>query len=137
MISSVSSLQHLSFLICLSPPPRRVPDGIVLEEKIRKSLWPLSPYYNIIWLFAPFTLYSGSGMLIIILQIIPLHLPPGDTSTERSVYINGLKEQIESAKELINEVISGVSQHSSHTSVALTFFFYIGEHGFLSKLLTF
>lgn len=43
------------------------------------------------------------------LQIIPLHLPPGDTSTERTVYINGLKEQIESAKELINEVINGVS----------------------------
>lgn len=43
------------------------------------------------------------------LQVIPLHLPPGDTSTERNVYINGMKEQIESAKELINEVISGVS----------------------------
>ncbi|XP_022988729.1 far upstream element-binding protein 1-like [Cucurbita maxima] len=40
-------------------------------------------------------------------QVIPLHLPPGDTSTERNVYINGLKEQIESAKELINEVMSG------------------------------
>lgn len=55
---------------------------------------------------------------LIILQIIPLHLPPGDTSTERSVYINGLKEQIESAKELINEVISGVSHHSSRTCIA-------------------
>lgn len=43
------------------------------------------------------------------LQVIPLHLPPGDTSTERNIYINGLKEQIESAKELIDEVISGVS----------------------------
>ncbi|EXB63559.1 Far upstream element-binding protein 2 [Morus notabilis] len=45
---------------------------------------------------------SGARM-----QIVPLHLPPGDTSTERTVYIDGLKEQIESAKELINEVLSG------------------------------
>ncbi|KAJ4963374.1 hypothetical protein NE237_023313 [Protea cynaroides] len=47
---------------------------------------------------------SRSGARI---QIIPLHLPPGDTSTERTVYVNGTKEQIESAKELINEVING------------------------------
>ncbi|KAF8405126.1 hypothetical protein HHK36_010024 [Tetracentron sinense] len=39
------------------------------------------------------------------IQIIPLHLPPGDTSTERTVHINGTKEQIELAKELINEVV--------------------------------
>ena len=48
--------------------------------------------------------------VICFLQIIPLHLPPGDTSTERNVHIDGLQEQIESAKELINEVISGVSK---------------------------
>ncbi|XP_042507807.1 far upstream element-binding protein 2-like [Macadamia integrifolia] len=47
---------------------------------------------------------SRSGARI---QIIPLHLPPGDTSTERTVYINGTTEQIDSAKELINELISG------------------------------
>ncbi|XP_042494352.1 far upstream element-binding protein 2-like [Macadamia integrifolia] len=47
---------------------------------------------------------SRSGARI---QIIPLHLPPGDTSIERTVYINGTKEQIESAKELINEILSG------------------------------
>ncbi|PRQ23253.1 putative K domain-containing protein [Rosa chinensis] len=41
------------------------------------------------------------------IQIVPLHLPPGDMSTERSVYINGGQEQIEAAKELVNEVISG------------------------------
>eukprot|EP00262_Sarcandra_glabra_P015345 TRINITY_DN4713_c0_g2_i1.p1 TRINITY_DN4713_c0_g2~~TRINITY_DN4713_c0_g2_i1.p1 ORF type:complete len:583 (+),score=123.08 TRINITY_DN4713_c0_g2_i1:50-1798(+) len=40
------------------------------------------------------------------IQIIPLHLPVGDTSTERTVYMNGTTEQIESAKQLINEVIS-------------------------------
>lgn len=47
---------------------------------------------------------SRSGARI---QIVPLHLPPGDTSTERNVYIDGSNEQIESAKELINEVLSG------------------------------
>lgn len=50
------------------------------------------------------TMQSKSGARI---QIIPLHLPPGDTSTERTVYINGLTEQIDSAKELINDVING------------------------------
>ncbi|CAL9123551.1 unnamed protein product [Musa acuminata var. zebrina] len=39
-------------------------------------------------------------------QVIPLHPPPGDTSTERTVYIDGTKEQIEAAKQLVNEVIS-------------------------------
>ncbi|KAK8970095.1 hypothetical protein KSP40_PGU014824 [Platanthera guangdongensis] len=38
--------------------------------------------------------------------VIPLHLPPGDTSTERNVHIDGTTEQIESAKQLVNEVIS-------------------------------
>ncbi|KAF6160580.1 hypothetical protein GIB67_019520 [Kingdonia uniflora] len=47
---------------------------------------------------------SRSGARI---QIIPLHLPPGDTSTERTAYINGSPDQIESAKALLNEVISG------------------------------
>lgn len=41
------------------------------------------------------------------LQIIPLHLPPGDTSQERTVQIDGTIEQIEAAKQLINEVTSG------------------------------
>ncbi|MQL89899.1 hypothetical protein Taro_022473, partial [Colocasia esculenta] len=40
------------------------------------------------------------------IQIIPLHLPPGDPSTERTVQIDGTKEQLESAKQLVNEVIS-------------------------------
>ncbi|CAA6666104.1 unnamed protein product [Spirodela intermedia] len=40
------------------------------------------------------------------IQIIPLHLPPGDTSIERTVQIDGTSEQIESAKQLVNEVIS-------------------------------
>lgn len=45
----------------------------------------------------------------LVLQVVPLHLPPGDFSTERNIYINGTPEQIEAAKELVNEVISGVS----------------------------
>ncbi|XP_026423519.1 far upstream element-binding protein 1-like isoform X2 [Papaver somniferum] len=40
------------------------------------------------------------------IQLIPLHPPPGDTSTERTVYIDGTEEQIEAAKQLVNEVIS-------------------------------
>ncbi|XP_023002827.1 far upstream element-binding protein 1-like [Cucurbita maxima] len=40
------------------------------------------------------------------IQVIPLHLPPGDTSTERTLQIDGSSEQIESAKQLVNEVTS-------------------------------
>ncbi|KAF7817398.1 far upstream element-binding protein 1-like [Senna tora] len=40
------------------------------------------------------------------IQVIPLHLPPGDTSTERTLQIDGTSEQIESAKQLVNQVIS-------------------------------
>ncbi|XP_021738485.1 far upstream element-binding protein 1-like [Chenopodium quinoa] len=50
------------------------------------------------------TMQSKSGARI---QVVPLHLPPGDASTERNIFINGTPEQIESAKELVNEVISG------------------------------
>ncbi|MQL92797.1 hypothetical protein Taro_025425 [Colocasia esculenta] len=48
-------------------------------------------------------LQANSGARI---QIIPLHLPPGDTSIERNVQIDGTKEQVESARQLINEVLS-------------------------------
>lgn len=40
--------------------------------------------------------------------MIPLHPPPGDTPTERTVQIDGSNEQIEAAKQLVNEVISEV-----------------------------
>ncbi|XP_054818423.1 glutenin, high molecular weight subunit DX5 isoform X1 [Prosopis cineraria] len=40
------------------------------------------------------------------IQVIPLHLPPGDTSTERTLQIDGTSEQIESAKQLVNQVIN-------------------------------
>ncbi|KAF8690990.1 hypothetical protein HU200_040716 [Digitaria exilis] len=38
------------------------------------------------------------------IQVIPLHLPPGDTSTERTVHIDGTQEQVEIAKQLVIEV---------------------------------
>ncbi|KAI3703698.1 hypothetical protein L1987_73892 [Smallanthus sonchifolius] len=40
------------------------------------------------------------------IQVIPLHLPPGDTSNERTVQIEGSSDQIEAAKQMVNEVIS-------------------------------
>ncbi|KAM3241337.1 hypothetical protein ACQJBY_054373 [Aegilops geniculata] len=43
------------------------------------------------------------------IQVIPLHLPPGDTSTERTLYIDGTAEQIGIAKQLVSEVTSEVS----------------------------
>lgn len=43
-----------------------------------------------------------------IFQVIPLHLPPGDMSQERTVQIDGTSEQIEAAKQIVEEVISEV-----------------------------
>uniref|UniRef100_A0A0D3F2M4 K Homology domain-containing protein n=1 Tax=Oryza barthii TaxID=65489 RepID=A0A0D3F2M4_9ORYZ len=40
------------------------------------------------------------------IQVVPLHLPPGDPATERTVYIDGTQEQIETAKQLVIEVTS-------------------------------
>ena len=42
------------------------------------------------------------------MQVIPLHLPPGDPATERTLYIDGTTEQIEIAKQLVSEVTSEV-----------------------------
>eukprot|EP01018_Ginkgo_biloba_P013854 Gb_04922 [translate_table: standard] len=52
-------------------------------------------------------LQSRSGARI---QLIPLHLPEGDTSTERTVQMTGNKKQIEAAQEMINEVINNESR---------------------------
>ncbi|CAL5206164.1 unnamed protein product [Lathyrus oleraceus] len=41
------------------------------------------------------------------IQVIPLHLPPGDTSTERTLKIEGTSEQIDSAKQLVDSILSG------------------------------
>ncbi|GFP98640.1 far upstream element-binding protein 3 [Phtheirospermum japonicum] len=40
------------------------------------------------------------------IQVIPLHLPPGDMSKERTVQIDGTSEQIEAARQLVEEVTS-------------------------------
>ncbi|KAL3818966.1 hypothetical protein ACJIZ3_004871 [Penstemon smallii] len=50
------------------------------------------------------------------IQVIPLHLPPGDTSRERTVQIDGTSEQIEAAKQLVNEVISENRMRNSSMS---------------------
>ncbi|XP_004501474.1 uncharacterized protein [Cicer arietinum] len=50
------------------------------------------------------SMQASSGARI---QVIPLHLPPGDTSTERTLKIDGTPEQIESAKQLVNQIVSG------------------------------
>jgi len=34
-------------------------------------------------------------------------LPPGDPTPERTLQIDGITEQIEHAKQLVNEIISG------------------------------
>ncbi|KFK32529.1 hypothetical protein AALP_AA6G255200 [Arabis alpina] len=41
------------------------------------------------------------------IQVIPLHLPPGDPTPERTLQIDGTSDQIEHAKHLVNEIISG------------------------------
>ncbi|EOA26728.1 hypothetical protein CARUB_v10022814mg [Capsella rubella] len=41
------------------------------------------------------------------IQVIPLHLPPGDPTPERTLQIDGIPDQIEHAKQLVNEIISG------------------------------
>ncbi|KAL9669544.1 hypothetical protein QQ045_007091 [Rhodiola kirilowii] len=38
------------------------------------------------------------------LQIVPLRPPPNEILTERSVFINGTQEQIDSAQEMVNEI---------------------------------
>lgn len=76
-------------------------------------------YTLIVRLVAPFLfiiLFFYLGMLPFdtldylskLLQVIPLHLPPGDMSRERTVQIEGTSEQIEAAKQLVDEVTSEV-----------------------------
>ncbi|OAY70353.1 Far upstream element-binding protein 3, partial [Ananas comosus] len=50
-------------------------------------------------------LQTRSGARI---QLIPQHLPEGDSSKERTVRVTGDKKQIEVAKEMIKEVISQI-----------------------------
>ncbi|KAK4747033.1 hypothetical protein SAY87_026070 [Trapa incisa] len=61
------------------------------------------------------------------IQVVPLHLPPGDTSTERNLYIDGTSEQIEAAKQLVAEVISENRMRSSSISGGY------GQQGYQSR----
>ncbi|VVB09037.1 unnamed protein product [Arabis nemorensis] len=47
------------------------------------------------------------------IQVIPLHLPPGDPTPERTLQIDGTSDQIEHAKHLVNEIISGENRMRS------------------------
>ncbi|KAL2898043.1 Far upstream element-binding protein 2 [Bienertia sinuspersici] len=48
------------------------------------------------------SIQSTSGARV---QVIPLHLPPGEPPMDRTVQIDGTPEQIEIAKQMVNEVI--------------------------------
>ncbi|KAL6524912.1 hypothetical protein OROMI_030505 [Orobanche minor] len=61
---------------------------------------------------------TNSGALI---EIGPMHVPCDDTSTERSVYINGETQQIEAAKELADEVIYGIPSETNNYLQLLPF----------------
>jgi hypothetical protein len=54
-------------------------------------------------------------------QVIPLHLPAGDTLTERTVHIDGTQAQIEIAKQLVIEVTSEVRflSHDIHNCLVI------------------
>ncbi|THG21665.1 hypothetical protein TEA_000294 [Camellia sinensis var. sinensis] len=54
------------------------------------------------------TIKSMQGRSGARIQVIPLHLPPGDPSTERTLQIDGTSEQIEAAKQLVSEVTSEI-----------------------------
>ncbi|XP_008775737.2 far upstream element-binding protein 2-like [Phoenix dactylifera] len=58
-------------------------------------------------------LQTRSGARI---QLIPQHLPEGDSSKERTVRITGNKKHIESAKEMIKEVMNQVPTRPSPLS---------------------
>ncbi|KMT17988.1 hypothetical protein BVRB_2g033340 [Beta vulgaris subsp. vulgaris] len=55
---------------------------------------------------------STSGARV---QVIPLHLPPGDATMERTVQIDGTTEQIEIAKQMVNEVIENRVRNQAMT----------------------
>ncbi|KAJ6798433.1 far upstream element-binding protein 1-like isoform X1 [Iris pallida] len=59
------------------------------------------------------TLQTSTGARI---QLIPQHLPEGDVSKERTVRVTGNRQQIESAKEMIKEVMNKVPVRPSPLS---------------------
>ncbi|KAL6528771.1 hypothetical protein OROMI_028947 [Orobanche minor] len=56
------------------------------------------------------------------IQVIPLHLPPGDMSKERTVQIDGTSDQIEAAKQLVEEVTSEVVCQEESFGILLAIF---------------
>jgi hypothetical protein len=48
-------------------------------------------------------------MCCVLYQLIPLHSPPGDTSKERTVQIDGSSDQIEAAKQMVNDFVCFIS----------------------------
>lgn len=51
--------------------------------------------------------HTNTNFLILV-QLIPQHLPEGDQSKERTVRVTGDKKQIEMAREMIKEVMNQV-----------------------------
>ncbi|KAL6535542.1 hypothetical protein OROMI_026916 [Orobanche minor] len=61
---------------------------------------------------------TKSGALI---EIGPMHVSCDDTSTQKSAYINGETQQIEAAKELVDEVICGIPSETNNYLQLLPF----------------
>ncbi|KAF2590274.1 hypothetical protein F2Q70_00041314 [Brassica cretica] len=55
------------------------------------------------------------------IQVIPLHLPPGDPTPERTLQIDGTTDQIEHAKQLVNEIISGEMLRHCYAEIQFSF----------------
>ncbi|KAL1204388.1 Protein BTR1 [Cardamine amara subsp. amara] len=53
------------------------------------------------------TIKSMQAQTLARIQVIPLHLPPGDPTPERTLQIDGTTDQIEHAKRLVDDIISG------------------------------
>lgn len=56
-----------------------------------------------------FSSLTESILILFFLQIVPLRPPPNEILLERSVFINGSQEQIDSAQEMVNEIVREVS----------------------------
>ncbi|CAH2060840.1 unnamed protein product [Thlaspi arvense] len=68
------------------------------------------------------------------IQVIPLHLPPGDPTPERTLQIDGATDQIEHAKHLVNEIISG--EHGKrHLEISVVYVYGVYADIFVTSLL--
>lgn len=78
-----------------------------LELHLAQAFYLYSNHFALIVLLLIYVLMLFLSLRILV-QVIPLHLPAGDTSTERTVHIDGTEEQVEIAKQLVIEVTSEV-----------------------------